>query len=58
MKRTLVAIGIIFHFFGASAQNGVYQVTNQSQLTESLLEQRLRSSKFELTIEDNNENKA
>lgn len=55
MKRTLFAIGIIFLSFGASAQNGVYQVTNQSQLTESLLEQRLHSSKFELTIEDNNE---
>lgn len=55
MKKTLFAIGIIFLSFGASAQNGVYQVTNQSQLTESLLEQRLRSSKFELTIEDNNE---
>lgn len=57
MKKTLFAIGIIFLSFGASAQNGVYQVTNQSQLTESLLEQRLRSSKFELTIEDNNENR-
>lgn len=55
MKKTLFAIGIIFLSFGASAQNGVYQVTNQSQLKESLLEQRLRSSKFELTIEDNNE---
>ena len=55
MKKTLFAIGIIILSFGASAQNGVYQVTNQSQLTESLLEQRLRSSKFELTIEDNNE---
>lgn len=57
MKKTLVAIGIIFLSFGASAQNGVYQVTNQSQLKESSLEQRLRSSKFELTIEDNNENR-
>lgn len=55
MKKTLFAIGIIFLSFGASAQNGVYQVTNQSQLKESSLEQRLRSSKFELTIEDNNE---
>ena len=56
--KSLAAIALGFLPFGAaSAQNGVYQVTNQSQLKESSLEQRLRSSKFELTIEDNNENR-
>ena len=56
--KSLAAIALGFLSFGtASAQNGVYQVTNQSQLKESSLEQRLRSSKFELTIEDNNENR-
>ena len=56
--KSLAALALGFLSFGtASAQNGVYQVTNQSQLKESSLEQRLRSSKFELTIEDNNENR-
>ena len=56
--KSLAALALGFLSFGTTgAQNGVYQVTNQSQLKESSLEQRLRSSKFELTIEDNNENR-
>ena len=57
MKKAIVMLAAVLAIGAASAQNGVYQVTNQSQLKESSLEQRLRSSKFELTIEDNNENR-
>ena len=44
MKRTLFAIGIIFLSFGASAQNGIYRVTNQNELATAAVKHNLHSS--------------